>query len=120
MLDSDGQVAFPYVSRGSLDIYGYTPEQIIADATVALDAVHPHDTPLLHAMIEESAETLSEFRWTGRVRHSSGEYCWIRAIAQPERLLDESVLWSGYLSDVTARMHAQEAIRKSSPVESAE
>ncbi len=56
VLYSDGQVVFPYVSRGCQEIFGCSPEEIISDSSIALDAVHPHDTPLLHAMIAESAD----------------------------------------------------------------
>ena len=106
-LNADGSSYFPYVSAGAADVYGFTPEELRRDAAPVFARVHPDDLPGGVQSIQESAQSLQvwlrEFRYLLPQR---GER-WLQAQARPQRLLDGTVLWHGYIQDVTEAKHQQ-------------
>lgn len=106
-LYTDGRMTFPFSSPKIQELYGITPVQGAVDATPALELIHPDDLEAVSAAIERSALTLEEWQVTYRVWHQKGNYRWIMGQAKPERLMDGSTLWHGYLQDI----HEQEVSR---------
>ncbi|NBB86174.1 MAG: PAS domain S-box protein [Bacteroidetes bacterium] len=105
----DGRTRLPYASTGIQQLYGVTPEQVADDATVVFERIHPEDLEGLQASIEASARTLTTWRHTSRVNLPDGRTIWVEGEAAPEKLEDGSILWHGYIQDVTEQ---QEANRK--------
>ena len=109
----DGSFAFPFATPGIRDVFGIEPDAVRDDARAAFAIVHPDDRAGLIASIERSAATLTVWRETFRVRHPVRGESWIRGEAGPEALPDGSVVWHGYVSDVTQLRQAQEALEAS-------
>ena len=109
----DGSSCFPYASEGIRDIYRVTPGQVREDASAVFAILHPDDLPAVAASIVASATTLEPWRLEYRVRFPDGEVRWLLGHANPARQPDGSVLWHGYISDVTERRRADEALRAS-------
>jgi PAS domain S-box-containing protein len=97
----DGRTAFPYASPGIRDIYGVTPEQVAEDATPVLKALHPDDLARVAASIRDSMETLTTWHDTYRVVLPDGRTRWLEGESEPEAVPDGSVLWHGYIRDIT-------------------
>lgn len=108
----DGRSCFPYSSEGIEAVYGVRPEEVAIDATPVLQYLHPEDQPRVAAVIEKSAETLSQWRDQYRVNHPSGATLWVEGQATPELLADGSVIWHGYIADITKRKALDEAIKE--------
>ncbi|WP_305966355.1 GAF domain-containing protein [Marinobacter salsuginis] len=104
----DGHSSFPYTSPGIQDIYGIDPEEAAADATGAIERVHPDDLPALLESIQASAESLSQWQHRYRVRLDTGGWRWVEGLAQPESLPDGSTLWHGYITNVDERQKIDE------------
>lgn len=98
----DGRAAFPYASAALKRIYGVTPEQVKTDATPVFAAIHEEDLAGLATSIEHSRQQLLEWRHEYRVKTLSGEVAWMAGNATPEAMPDGSVLWHGYIQDITA------------------
>lgn len=109
-LDASSQI--PYASQGLWERYGLSPEALRQDATSACELVHPEDVAWLQGTLEQSAKTLTEWQCDFRILHA-GETRWISTHATPERELDGSTLWHGYLTDVTDRKLAESILRGS-------
>jgi PAS domain S-box-containing protein len=76
--------------------------------------IHPDDQPRVWGTIQEAISTKSIFELEYRVRRADGGLGWTFSRAVP--LLDaegEIQEWFGAASDVTARKHAEEALRES-------
>ncbi|MFZ6645645.1 PAS domain-containing sensor histidine kinase [Undibacterium sp. TJN25] len=106
----DGTSCFPYASMAIFDIYGLTPEQVSKDASAVFQRIHPEDLDNVRAGIMESADTLTPWHDEYRVRLSSGER-WLVGDARPEKLADGSILWHGFISDISKRKLAEQKLR---------
>jgi diguanylate cyclase (GGDEF)-like protein/PAS domain S-box-containing protein len=103
----DGRTAFPYSSGGMLAIYGVRPEQVVEDASIVFDRIHPEDFDHVVASIDASAEALTPWACTYRVCDPGSGVRWLEGEATPEPQPDGSVLWHGYIRDVTVRIMEQ-------------
>ncbi len=102
-LRADGTSHFPYASAGIRDIYGVTPEDVLHDATSVYRVLHPDDRDRVTASILESARTLAPWSEIYRVNHPGGRTLWVQGQSTPQRLEDGSVLWHGYIHDISDR-----------------
>lgn len=105
----DGTYCFPCVSRRIEDVYGLSAERLAVDATPLFNIVHPEDARHFRNAIEASARDLTTWKSEFRVRHSSRGEVWVEGQAAPVRQPDGSILWHGYIADVTDRKQAERA-----------
>lgn len=109
----DGSSTFPYCSDGIRDIFGLNPADVADDGDRLLDAVHADDRDLVARTMTDSRVTLEEWSCEFRVPHPQRGEIWVSGHAKPEAQPDGSVLWHGYVSEVTLRRRAQEALEAS-------
>ncbi|ADL54426.1 PAS domain-containing protein [Gallionella capsiferriformans] len=102
----DGNVSMPYASDGIFEIFELPAVQIKEDASLLFTRVHPEDYEILMASIHESARTQQPWRLEYRVMLPMRGLRWLEGQSRPEKLSDGSVIWHGYLSDVTERHQA--------------
>lgn len=102
-----------YASEGSRELYGASPEQLIENAAIALAAVHDPDRPELRAAIERSAAELGSGCTRYRIRNPEKGLIWVEVRATAERLRDGSVLWHGFIADITPLMSTALALSES-------
>lgn len=100
-LDPDGSSRFPYASRGALDVYELTPEQLRHDAGCVFARIHPDDLQPGVALIQEAARSLKVWDQDYRVVLPTKGERWLRGYAKPQRLENGATLWHGYIHDVT-------------------
>ena len=98
---SDGSTRFPFASDGIEKIYEVKATDVIEDASIILQRVHPDDRDEVAESIRSSAETLETWRAQYRVILPRQGLRWRIGQAQPEKLADGSVLWHGYIADFT-------------------
>ncbi len=111
-LRPDGSSCFPFSSAGMQEIYGISPEEVREDASVVFSRLHPEDLDAVAASIQTSAKSLTPWRADYRVE-LDGAVRWVRGDAVPERESDGSVLWHGYITDITERKRAEQALKTS-------
>jgi diguanylate cyclase (GGDEF)-like protein/PAS domain S-box-containing protein len=109
-LRPDGSSCFPYASEGIRDIYRVTPDQVREDASAVFAVLHPDDHDAIVRAIQVSAEKMAPWKQEYRVRFPDGTVNWLGGNATPERESDGSVLWHGFITDVTERKLAEEEI----------
>ncbi|MDP3777123.1 PAS domain S-box protein [Methylotenera sp.] len=108
----DGSACFPYASEGIQEIYRVSAEEVMNDASSVLSIIHPDDYDGVVSSIQASAKALTPWRYEYRVKFSDQTVRWLSGNAMPENDLDGSVLWHGFITDVTERKANEEQIRK--------
>jgi PAS domain S-box-containing protein len=98
----DGSSCFPYSSDGLCSLYRVRPEQVVDDATLVFDQIHPEDLDGLLSDVKKSSDQLSPFASDFRVLFSDGTVRWVSANSLPERESDGATLWHGFMGDATA------------------
>ncbi|WP_372626875.1 PAS domain-containing protein [Arsukibacterium sp.] len=97
----DGKAAFPYTSDNIKNIYGVTPEQVKQDSTFLFDKIHQDDLEGLAQSIDNSVQNLSLWQHQYRVCQDNKPPIWLSGRGTPERMVDGSTLWHGYIEDIT-------------------
>lgn len=100
-LDPDGHMCFPFASRAMLDLYGMSPEQVREDASGVFAFQHPEDAAGIAASIQQSARTLQPWHLEYRILLPGQGVRWRRGDARPEQQPDGSILWHGFITDIT-------------------
>ena len=105
----DGRSAFPWSSEAMRSIYGHEPESLRFDASQVYARIHPDDLERVQQSIATSAQQLTPWRDEYRVRVGDS-LRWVHGNATPEQGPEGSVLWHGYISDITERKQFEEAL----------
>ncbi|HEV7855354.1 MAG TPA: diguanylate cyclase [Herminiimonas sp.] len=102
-LKPNGDAFFSYASEGIRDIYEITPEQVANDVTAIDRLLHPDDRIRYYDSLQASAASQTPWHLEYRVILPRQGLRWRQANARPRRLEDGSVLWHGFITDVTER-----------------
>lgn len=105
LLRPNGSSCFPYASEGIFDVYGVTPQQVVDDASPVFAVLDPNDLERIRQSIQASAESLSIWHLEYRAHHPTKGWIWLEGRATPRRLDDGSVLWHGFIADISRRKH---------------
>ncbi|WP_183729439.1 CheR family methyltransferase [Desulfurispira natronophila] len=110
---SDGTITIPYASEGTKEVHGCTAQEAMDDAWAALGNIHPDDIDTVLADIERSAQTMEPWDFFYRVNLPHASTIWVHAYMTPVAQPDDSVLWHGYVTDITDRKLVEEQLRSS-------
>lgn len=113
IVHADGSVRNTFISARVQDVVGYSAEELIADPRKYADNVHPRDREARTRAVRHSDETLERYDAEYRFVLPNGETVWIRAIADPDRLDNGDVAWTGLMLDVTDRKRLEVELRRS-------
>lgn len=112
-LRPDGTISMPFATAALDAIYGLSPEQVLDDATPILSRIHPGDTGYVSETIAASARNMSAWRAEFRVCHPRHGELWVEGHSMPQREQDGSILWYGFVRDITERKRMESALRDS-------
>lgn len=112
----DGTSSFPFASDALYEIYRVKPEDVMEDASKAFEVVHPGDIEELQKSIQTSAERLAPWYQEYRVCFDDGDIRWLSGNAMPEKEADGSILWHGFITDITQHKKTEAQIELASKV----
>lgn len=101
ILRPDGSMSFLYVSPGSIDLVGLSPEVIVQDAYSLINMVDETDRQTLRESLLQAGTNQGPWHWTGKVRLASGRTRWLKGRSRPKKLANDTILWNGLLVDIT-------------------
>lgn len=102
-----------YLSPAYERLFGYTPEEALADPEQWVRMLHPGDRDRVLALSHETNRTGEPFRCEYRLVARDGHVVWVRDEAVLLRDDDgQSLAWQGILTDITERKWAEEALRR--------
>lgn len=111
-INPEGKMYFPYISKGvekinpNIDI-----ELLKKDASSAFATVHPDDLGKLLMSIETSKNNLTDWELEYRTIIEENKIVWIKGSSSPEKKPDGTVVWYGYLQDISEQKNNNEKIR---------
>ena len=111
---NDEQWTMLYMSDGCRDLTGYEPEQIINNKELAYnDLIHPEDRNRVHDLIQTAIEKKEHYSIAYRINTSRREEKWVLEMGNIYQSLDGDWLLEGFITDITERVAAQEALLQS-------
>lgn len=100
---TDGSARFKYISQGCNEMFGFSPEEIMKDASLLNKLIHPND---LEGFLRTSGDSSSEWQWEGRIL-VEGKERWIEGKSSPTRQKDGSIIRYGLLLDITEKKEVE-------------
>ena len=108
---ADGSCTVPFVSRGFRAIYGIGEDEDLPPPAALTAMVHARDRQAyldnVRAATRAGGSWDQEYRIT--LRNGTAKWLQINAKAEP---VEDSVVWHGYISDITARKKTETRIEK--------
>ncbi|MDZ8064731.1 MAG: AAA family ATPase [Nostoc sp. DedQUE08] len=111
---ADGAMSLTYMSRECYELYEITAEQAIANVQLLLERMHPDDVASYQQSVIDSMQTLTSFDWSGRIITPSGMIKWIHSQARIEQKADGTIVWDGFLLDISERRKVELALEEKS------
>ena len=113
LLRSDGYSSFPYISAACRELFELEPEDVLQNAALIRNLIHPDDLQNHDESVAISAQALQPWQWEGRFVLPSGKIPWFQINSRPEAKENGDILWDGIAVDVTARKEAELALQES-------
>ncbi len=114
---SDGCYRVPYASQSMLELFEISPENIQCDAACLFDLILPDDLPGLMDSIHASAASLAPWYREFRGVIPSKGVRWFQADSRPQRQPDDSVIWCGFVTDITERKELERQLAEAQRLE---
>jgi PAS domain S-box-containing protein len=108
----DGTPSVSYLSGLASQVLQVSPVEVIADQRLFFSHIHPEDLPGVLAAMDRSAQSLSTLYVSFRANLPQGGMRWIQVEASTQGEPDGSVVWYGFLTDVTDRLVASKAMER--------
>ena len=115
---AQGEIAmrFRFVSPQFLEMFDLSREAVMHDSEEVTRRVHPADRAGLKAANREAFEHERAFRWEGRVM-LRGETRTFVITSTPRRESSGTLVWSGLVTDITARVEAEKRLGEALQIE---
>ncbi len=111
-LHADGEGSFPFISDAVTDIYGVAPEDLEQSSQAIRRMLHPEDSTAFHSSLYTSARDLSHWRTEYRIVAADGRIKWLLVDAVPEAGSEGSVVWYGFIADITQTKAMEAELRQ--------
>ncbi|QYJ84482.1 PAS domain S-box protein [Shewanella aegiceratis] len=109
---ANDQRYFTFLSRACITTLGFHRDQLLANFDLVADCIIESERArIIRALSGESASGLKwieEFRY----QHPTGEQRWLQAGARGDRQDDGSIVWNGYLMDISERKQMDRELAK--------
>jgi PAS domain S-box-containing protein len=108
----DGRITIPFASDGLFELFEIKYEKGKTTVETMLERIHRSDLPIFFGAIEESFKNLTVKVVDFRIVVPNKGKRWVRGESTPERL-ENSVIWHGYLHDITRYKEVENEIVRS-------
>jgi PAS domain S-box-containing protein len=101
--NADGTSDLPFASESVYEVFGVNHENVIKDSNYIFEKIHHDDLPFVFKSILKSRDTLEDWLIDFRINHPEKGLRWLNGFARPEKHDDDSILWHGFIHDITDR-----------------
>ena len=110
---SDGRVCMPFATTRVEDLYGIPASELADDFSPVFSRVQIADRQRMIDSVHEAFKHRSNWHCKFRYNHPLKGERWIEGWSSPQIESEESVLWHGFLMDITEAEEAKSALRES-------
>lgn len=107
----DGRSCIPYANEAIRTLFRVSPDEVSEDATKMLAALHPDDLENFKTSFKKSAQDLTPWRQEYRLKFDDAPVYWLFGNALPQLQMDGSVLWHGFITDITKQKQDEVSLR---------
>jgi PAS domain S-box-containing protein len=108
--NADGTYCLPFTTDAINHLFGCSTQDVLDDISPITKVVLPDDLGLFMDSIETSAKNMTIWECEFRVQLPGQPVKWMFGQSTPEKLTDGSIIWHGFVTDITERKQAQEKI----------
>ena len=103
----DGRTSMPFASPSISELFGLSPEAVAADASAIFARITADDVEAIETSMARSVQAMAPWQGQFRFRHPIKGDRWIEGHTVPKLEADGSVLWHGYVHDITERKQSE-------------
>ena len=118
-LPRDGRGVFPYVSERCRDVLGLDPQALMHNAGLLFSRIDPADRQRTNRMLEDWTNSQAARRIEFRYLHPNGHQRWMLGVSSPRAEADGTIVWHGYLEDITEYRELERARELAAAAEAA-
>lgn len=111
VMDVDGNVTYPFVSRGIKELIGVEADEVISSPETLMEIVPFEVRSRIREAIEMSARDMMPYEIEAPAFTRNGDQVWLRSVARPRRHINGGVIWDGVFHDITERTLARQALQ---------
>lgn len=108
----DGRFSIPYVGSATENLFEIAPSDLQQDASLFFARVYEKDKEVFFRSVYASAASLLPWHLEFRLLLPDQGLCWREGNSNPEKLEDGSVLWHGFITDITERKRTEEKFQQ--------
>ena len=109
----DGFWYFEHISRAIETIHELPVEEVLKNANILSERIHPDDQAGYNAATQRSLETLQPFQFEWRIITPSGKIKWLQGSSRPKLRENGDIAWYGVVIDITDRKQVELALHQS-------
>ena len=100
MKKPDGSYSIPFSTESIRSLFGCTAQEANMSFANLTKAILPEDLDKVFSSIEDSAKNLTLWSCEFRVQLPGEPLKWLLGKSTPERMMDGSVVWAGFIEDI--------------------
>lgn len=106
--DKNQNSEFEFISAGIRDVFSVDAVDVMKDASSFFKVVHPEDRGKLSKAFSDSAYSSEPWKHEFRIRPDGFRERWVLGNASPQSFPDGSIVWHGFMMDVTQMKQARD------------
>ena len=111
-LRPDGSFCFPFANPAFKEFFNIDPEEVREDASKVFNLIHPDDLEGTFISIKQSAKNMSHWQHEARIAYKDNVMRWILCNAMPHQEQDGSIIWMGFITDITEQKQLEEELNE--------
>lgn len=109
----DSRYTMIYLNDAVEQLTGYAKSELLGDGISFFDLYHPDDAKVIPSIVDRALEADQPFELTYRIRHRDGQWRWVHEVGVGLKHDGRVEYLEGFLSDITQRRHAEDALAAS-------
>ncbi|MEL7272945.1 MAG: EAL domain-containing protein [Pseudomonadota bacterium] len=110
--DRTGVFTIPFASARFDEILGELPGDVTQDARFLWNMTPPEDLERLSLTHKQAMQTMTDWCCEFRFRRMDNRQIWLSMKATPERRGDGTMIWHGFLADISEQRKAEQRIHQ--------
>ncbi|MBF0540470.1 MAG: PAS domain-containing sensor histidine kinase [Nitrospirae bacterium] len=108
----NGNFCFPFANPAFKEYFNIDPEDVTEDASKVFNLLHPDDLEGTFISLKQSAKNMSHWQHEARILYANSTIRWILGNAIPQQDQDGSIIWQGFITDITEQKELEEELNE--------